>query len=124
MHAPLKSHLQAALNVLRYLKGSPGKGLRYDHTSISATDEMVSYADSDWDKCPKTRKSVSSYCVFLNGCLVSWKSKKQATLSKSSTKVEYRFLMDEKFPEMMPESGFNDEEDEDDNQPGYFRQIT
>ncbi|GJU43423.1 putative RNA-directed DNA polymerase [Tanacetum coccineum] len=92
MHAPLKSHLQAALNVLRYLKGSPCKGLRYDHSSISSTDEMVAYADSDWAKCPKTRKSIFGYCVFLNGCLISWKSKKQATLSKSSTEAEYRSI--------------------------------
>ncbi|GJU37346.1 ribonuclease H-like domain-containing protein [Tanacetum coccineum] len=35
VHYPLKSHLQAALNVLRYLKSFPGKGLRYDHSLIS-----------------------------------------------------------------------------------------
>nr|GEV98041.1 reverse transcriptase domain-containing protein [Tanacetum cinerariifolium] len=66
-----------------------GKGLRYDHSLISSTNEMAAYADSDWAKFPKTRKSISSYCVFLNGCLISWKSKKQATLLKSSTEAEY-----------------------------------
>ncbi|GJU58293.1 DNA helicase [Tanacetum coccineum] len=66
MHALLKSHLQAALNVLRYLKGSPCKGLRYDHPSFYATDEMVIYADSDWPKCPKTRKSVSGVSPNTN----------------------------------------------------------
>nr|GEZ47391.1 putative reverse transcriptase, RNA-dependent DNA polymerase, Gag-polypeptide of LTR copia-type [Tanacetum cinerariifolium] len=90
MHSPLKSHLQSALNVLRYLKGSPEKGLKFSHNMLSNMFE--GYADSDWAKCPKTRKSVLGYCVFYNENLISWKSKKQATLSKSSTKAEYRSL--------------------------------
>nr|GEU88992.1 ribonuclease H-like domain-containing protein [Tanacetum cinerariifolium] len=36
--------------------------------------------------------SVSGYCVFVNGCLVSWKSKSHATLSKPSTEAEYRAM--------------------------------
>ncbi|GKA60702.1 ribonuclease H-like domain-containing protein [Tanacetum coccineum] len=43
-------------------------------------------------KCHVTRRSVSGYCVFFNGCMVSWKSKKQATLSKSSAEAEYRSM--------------------------------
>nr|GEY33654.1 hypothetical protein [Tanacetum cinerariifolium] len=46
--------------------------------------------DVDLAKCVVTRKLVTGYCVFLNNSLVSWKSKKQNTLSKSSTKAEYR----------------------------------
>nr|GEX76359.1 copia protein [Tanacetum cinerariifolium] len=90
MHSPLKSHLQSALNVVRYLKGSLGKGLKFTHNRLS--NMLEGYADSDWPKCPKTRKSVSGYCVFYNENLISWKSKKQATLSKSSTEAEYRAL--------------------------------
>ncbi|GJS81249.1 ribonuclease H-like domain-containing protein [Tanacetum coccineum] len=45
---------------------------------------IVAFSDSDWAKCPVTRKSVSGYCVLINDNLVSWKSKRQATLSKSS----------------------------------------
>ncbi|GKC29633.1 ribonuclease H-like domain-containing protein, partial [Tanacetum coccineum] len=67
MHAPLKSNLQDALKVLRYLKGSPGKGLRYlsDTESYPLSGKMIGFSDADWAKCLVTRKSVSSYCIFL-----------------------------------------------------------
>ncbi|GJS11290.1 retrovirus-related pol polyprotein from transposon TNT 1-94 [Tanacetum coccineum] len=50
------------------------------------------YFLADWVKCVVTRKSVTRYCVFMKGCLVSWKRKKQNTLSKSSIEAEYRAL--------------------------------
>ncbi|GJX00809.1 ribonuclease H-like domain-containing protein [Tanacetum coccineum] len=53
---------------------------------------LNAYSDADWAKCIITRKSVTGYCVFLNNSLVSWKSKKQNTLSKSSTEAEYKAL--------------------------------
>ncbi|GJZ21087.1 uncharacterized mitochondrial protein-like protein [Tanacetum coccineum] len=94
MHAPLKSNLKDALNVLRYLKGSLGKGIKYtsDLTTYDSSGKVVGYSDADWAKCLITRKSVPGYCVFFNNCLISWKSKKQATLSKSSTESEYRAM--------------------------------
>ncbi|GKF98370.1 hypothetical protein Tco_0297153, partial [Tanacetum coccineum] len=49
--------------------------------------KLRAYADADWAKYPKTRKSVTGYCVFLGNSVVSWKSKKQATLSRSSLKL-------------------------------------
>ncbi|XP_071741361.1 uncharacterized protein [Rutidosis leptorrhynchoides] len=56
--------------------------------------EKRAYVDSDWGKASMFRKSVTGYCVFLNGTLVSWKSKKQATISRSSAEAEYRALAD------------------------------
>ena len=83
MHTLLKSHLDSALNVLRYLKGAPGKGLRYDY--CNSDNLLGGYSDADWAKCIKTRKSVTGYCVFFNKCLISWKNKRQNVLSNSST---------------------------------------
>ncbi|GJT75153.1 ribonuclease H-like domain-containing protein [Tanacetum coccineum] len=67
MHSPLKSHLNCTLNVLRYLKGAPGKGIKYTYTNNG--NNLVGYSDADWAKCVKTRKSVTGYCVLFNNCL-------------------------------------------------------
>ncbi|KAI3521421.1 hypothetical protein L1887_10887 [Cichorium endivia] len=89
MHAPRKSHLKIAVRVLRYLKLCPGKGIL-----MSKSDELVltAWADADWAKCVNSRRSVTGYCLFLGNSLISWKSKKQSTISRSSTESEYRAL--------------------------------
>ncbi|GJT85167.1 ribonuclease H-like domain-containing protein [Tanacetum coccineum] len=89
MHSPIQSHFEAALRVLRYLKSAPGAGIIY---TKSSTSSIRAYADYDWAKCKMTRRSVSRYWVFVCGGFVSWKSKKQATLLRSSAEAEYRSM--------------------------------
>ncbi|GJT37724.1 putative RNA-directed DNA polymerase [Tanacetum coccineum] len=89
MHKPLKSHLKIALKVLRYLKNNPGIGV---HIVKKPKGSLEAFVDADWAKCVVTRKSVTGFCIKLNGSLVSWKSKKQNTLSKSSAEAEYRAM--------------------------------
>ncbi|KAJ8750308.1 hypothetical protein K2173_014223 [Erythroxylum novogranatense] len=89
VQAPTVIHWQAALHVLRYLKGCPSLGLFYP-TGNSFV--LQAYCDADWGACRDTRRSVSGFCIFLGSSLVSWKSKKQATVSKSSAEAEYRSI--------------------------------
>nr|GEV34213.1 hypothetical protein [Tanacetum cinerariifolium] len=90
MHAPLQSHFSLGLRLLKYLKLALDSGINF--TKSNTKFNVIAYSDSDWAKCPVTRRYVSGYCVFVNGSLVSWKSKKQATLFKSSTEDGYRSM--------------------------------
>lgn len=50
------------------------------------------YNDVDWTSCLNTRKSTTSWCMFLGDTFISWKCKKQDSVSKSSTKVRYHAM--------------------------------
>ncbi|GKB81092.1 ribonuclease H-like domain-containing protein [Tanacetum coccineum] len=63
--------------------------ISYALFSSSSTD-LVAYSDVDWAGCPTTRRSTSGYYVFLGNNLLSWSSKRQPTLSRSSAEAEYR----------------------------------
>ena len=89
MHKPYKSHDNIFIILWRYLKNSPGMGIHI--TSYNSLD-LIGFVDADWAKCLFSRRSVTGYLVYLGGSLVSWKSKKQSTISCSSTKSEYRAL--------------------------------
>ena len=85
MHDLRVDHMQALKRVIRYLQGTLDL-----HLNSSLILSLVSYTDADWGGCPNMTRSTSGYCVFLGDNLVSWSSKLQPTLSRSSAEVEYR----------------------------------
>jgi len=87
MHDPRDGHLSAVKRILHYLRGTLGHGLLLRPSSTSA---LVVYTNADWASCPDTRKSTPGYAVFLGDNLVSWSSKRQPTVSRSSAEAEYR----------------------------------
>ncbi|XP_038885780.1 secreted RxLR effector protein 161-like [Benincasa hispida] len=89
MQAPCERHMEAVTRILRYLKSSLGKGLvfrKHDKRCIKA------YTDSDWAGSVTDRKSISGYCTFVWGNLVTWRSKKQGVVARSSAEAEYRAM--------------------------------
>ena len=87
MHDPREPHLAALKRILRYVRGTLHLGLLL---RPSSSTDLVVYTDADWAGCPDTRKSTSGYAVFLGDNLVSWSSKCQNTVSRSSAEAEYR----------------------------------
>ena len=77
------------LAVVRYLRGSPTCGLFFP---TDASLQLVAYSDADWAGCPNTRRSTTSWCMFLGDALISWRCKKQDRVSKSSTEAKYRAM--------------------------------
>ncbi|CAN1141771.1 Retrovirus-related Pol polyprotein from transposon TNT 1-94 [Linum perenne] len=87
MHAPGAIHFDAVYRILRYLKGSPGKGLMFKKRNGL---QIEAYTDADWAGDVNDRRSTSGYCTFVGGNLVSWRSKKQTVVARSSAEAEFR----------------------------------
>ncbi|XP_024039345.1 uncharacterized protein LOC112097978 [Citrus clementina] len=89
MHSPYEGHLEAVYRILRYLKDTPGKGL-YFKKRVQRTIEA--YTDADWAGSVIDRKSTSGYCTFVWGSLITWRSKKQSVVARSSAEAEHRTM--------------------------------
>ncbi|CAJ2656645.1 unnamed protein product [Trifolium pratense] len=89
MHSPFEEHLEAVYRILRYLKANPGKGLFFKKTN----ERNVSiFTDADWAGSVTDRRSTSGYCTYVWGNLVTWRSKKQGVVARSSAEVEFRAM--------------------------------
>ncbi|XP_031265831.1 uncharacterized protein LOC116124279 [Pistacia vera] len=89
MSSPRHLHLVGVRCIIRYLRGSPTRGLFFP---TGSSLQLVAYSDVDWARCPDTRRSTTGWCMFLSDILISWRCKKQDRVSKSSTEVEYHAM--------------------------------
>ncbi|WKA11498.1 hypothetical protein VitviT2T_028992 [Vitis vinifera] len=89
MHDPREPHLQAAYRVLHYLKDNPRKGILFKKNN---TLTLEAYTDADYAGSLVDRRLTIGYCTFLGGNLVTWRSKKQNMVARSSAESKFKAL--------------------------------
>ncbi|KAG8480454.1 hypothetical protein CXB51_024676 [Gossypium anomalum] len=89
MHRPLDTHYKAVKRILRYLQGTLDFGLCFTRTSNLL---LEGYSDASWASDVDDRRSTLGFCVFLGENLISWSSRKQSVVSRSTVEAEYRSL--------------------------------
>ena len=89
MHAPSELHWQSLKRVLRYLKGTIHHGL-YLHKN--STTHLTAFSDSDRGGIEYGGRSTTAYLLFLGSNIISWRSARQKSVSRSSTEAEYKAL--------------------------------
>uniref|UniRef100_A0A3Q7GKH7 Reverse transcriptase Ty1/copia-type domain-containing protein n=1 Tax=Solanum lycopersicum TaxID=4081 RepID=A0A3Q7GKH7_SOLLC len=57
MNAPKRSHMDAVVSVVRYIKQNRGSGI---YLAAQSSDSLQAYCDADWGSCLDTRKSITS----------------------------------------------------------------
>ena len=87
--SPQEEHMIAVYRILRYLKKTPGQGLFF---AKNTSREVELFTDADWAGSKKDRRSTTGYCSYVWGNLVTWRSKKQPVVSRSSAESELRAL--------------------------------
>ncbi|CAN0870173.1 Retrovirus-related Pol polyprotein from transposon TNT 1-94 [Linum grandiflorum] len=89
MSDPTEEHMAAVIYIIRYLKKTPGLGLMFKRNN-SRIVEL--YTDASWASEVTSRRSTTGYCSYVWGNLVTWRSKKQSVVARSSAEAEYRAL--------------------------------
>ncbi|XP_022856432.1 uncharacterized protein LOC111377539 [Olea europaea var. sylvestris] len=78
-----RSDISYAVSIVSQFLNAP----RVSHGKL-----IEGFTDADWADSPSDRQSTTGFCTFLGGNLVSWKSKKQTIVTRSSAEVEYRAM--------------------------------
>ncbi|XP_070662213.1 uncharacterized mitochondrial protein AtMg00810-like [Malus domestica] len=89
MHSPTSIHWEMVKILHMYLKGSVGKGILMKK---NGSTQIMGYIDAEWPGNALDRRSTTGFCTFVGGNFVTWKSKKQAVIARSSAEVEYRAM--------------------------------
>ena len=91
---PQEAHWNAGIRVLRYLYTTKNKSLDYKPENKLTQNDVLGFTDSTWNTEEKSRSRTGYICLF-NGCAISWKSKAQRNVARSSCEAEYIALNEE-----------------------------
>ena len=89
MHALYKEYMEAMYRILKYLKGSIGKGLFFRKNE---TRSIEGFTDANWASTIDDQRSTSGYCTFVWGNLATWRNKKQTIVTRSSAEAEFHVI--------------------------------
>ena len=89
MHKPTDEHWQAAKRVLRYLAGTATHGVLL---RSSNTLNLHAFSDADWAGDVDDYVSTNAYIIYMGHQPISWSTKKQTGVARSSTEAEYRAI--------------------------------
>lgn len=87
MLSPTEEHLETVYRILKYLKGTPGRGLFFKKGEDRSVEVFI---NAEWAGAIEDRRSTSGYCTLVWGNLVTWRSKKQIVVARSSAEAELR----------------------------------
>jgi Reverse transcriptase (RNA-dependent DNA polymerase) len=97
---PRQSHMRAMLRCMKYVVLTPDRGLvlkpnrKWDGKDKNFEFEISGMADAEYAKDTESRRSVSGYCTFLEGAVVSAKSRQQRCVTLSTTEAEMMAMTD------------------------------
>ena len=89
MHSPGPEHFDVVYMISRYLKSTPWRGLLFRKCGHL---QAKVYIDANWAENIMDRRSTLGYCTFVGGNLVTWRSKKQNVVARSSAEAKFRSL--------------------------------
>jgi len=87
--ASTSTHQHVVVQILIYIKGSPRVRI---FLSTTSKIHLKGCSDCDWASCIDIKRSITGYATYIGDSLISWKSKKQVTVSRCSSKAEYKAL--------------------------------
>ena len=90
MDGATMGNMKSMLRTIKYVLDTKYRVLSYDTREQEGSKWILkSFSDSDWAGSKDDRRSITGSCIYLNGCLVSWKLRGQKHVTLSSIEAEY-----------------------------------
>ena len=84
-----KAHQKMLYPVIKHVQDTKNQKLILSPSKEGLHWNLKAYTDSDFAGGADTMKSVSGFMIYINACLIAWKSKGQKSVTLSSNKAEY-----------------------------------